>query len=186
MNRSGRVALSIVTGFVVAVIIASAGIVAYTQYDRAERVEDKLASTKTKLATTEVEMANTEATLSDTEGTLATTQKSLTDAQSKLTETKATLDVTVEQRNTLTNQVSTCRYVVRINDRLLAGMLAQSSATGRVMRGKKVAARIAVRRAGAYARAVQRQVRASGYKSLDSLVAACSTPVQTKNGATGK
>jgi len=139
--------------------------------DRAEKAEahavdltDQLTSVKSDLAIAEAQ--------------LATTQDELATTEDRLTTTSRSLDRASKQRSILSRRNRTCRYLVRINDRLLFASVAYGRATDHLMQNRNVRAGRALDRAARHARAVQAVIERSGYRSISGLVNDCAPPRQ--------
>jgi septal ring factor EnvC (AmiA/AmiB activator) len=153
-------------GFLVAVILAAAIVVTTTQYQRAEDASSLAESNGRALGDTQAELAEVNANFTATSAALSA-------VRTELTTTSQTLDTASRQRDTLSSRASACRYVVRVNDRLLRGLSLQQNATEHLLNGREKGARRATRRVAWQVRAIQRLVRRSGHRSISGLVNAC-------------
>jgi hypothetical protein len=166
MDRAGRVAISIVTGFIVAVIIASCLVVTVAEHQRADKATSRAERAEGKLAVTQDDLVATQDELTYTSGNLESVSYEVTKVSQTLNSTKGQVD-------TLAAQNRACRYLIRVNDRLVLAMTSQQKATSHLMHQHKRYAARWLRRAARQVRAVQTIVTRSGHRTIDELIGDC-------------
>jgi chemotaxis regulatin CheY-phosphate phosphatase CheZ len=150
------------------VIFVSLIILTATQYERAKEAEAYAERTQVKLEAADAELAEIKALLTATEAHLATTE-------GRLETTSRSLDRVTSARST---QHRTCRYLVRVNDQLLAGSTAYGSATTYLLDDRLAPAQRSLGQAARHLRMVQTLVERSGSRTLSQLVQRCA-PVRS-------
>jgi septal ring factor EnvC (AmiA/AmiB activator) len=163
---------TVIAVIVIAVVVASAAIVTVSQRDQADAATARTEQAEAALAAAQDE-------LTDVQGELAYTTGNLRTVSREVTQVSRTLIAAEDRADELADQNRACRYLVRVNDGLLYGMVAQQHATGQLMQGHEKVARTAVQRAARHVQFVERVVERSGNRSISGLVLDCAPPVSS-------
>jgi ABC-type transporter Mla subunit MlaD len=120
-------------------------------------------------------MTLAEGNLEESTATLDATQATLADTRQQLTRTSRSLTRTSQTATTLNHRMRACRYLVKVNDHLLYGSVAQQRATGELLKRhpNMRAVKHSINLTARHSHAVMALVKRAGYRNISVLVNAC-------------